>query len=381
MPSLIQTVMDALPSDASSKIAGLIGESPVATMKGIGAAAPALMAGALQRSSTPAGATDLLAQVKEATAAGNPLDRVGSVFSDEGARNDYMSQGQNLASRLLGGATGPVGSALSGVTGLGGGAASGLLAFLAPLVLGALGRATGPTPTVSGLQTLLSSERANILGALPPGLGSHFGLGAAAPAAAVTERSGLLRYLPWILAAIVALLVILGLRNCGAHREVAPAAVAPPTPTTPARVTLILPGGGTVDVTQGSIGFGVAKFLESPEPAPKTFVFDNLNFDTASNTLTPESAPTVSTLVAILKAYPNAQERVVGYTDNQGDPAANQALSEARAESVKDDLVKGGIDPSRIAVAGMGEANPIADNGAEEGRAKNRRTELEIVKK
>ena len=250
MPSLIQAVTDALPRDASSKIAGLIGESPVAAMKGIGAAAPALLAGALQRSSSPAGATDLLAQVKEATAAGNPLDRVGSVFSDEGARNDYMSQGQNLASRLLGGATGPVGSALSGVTGLGGGAASGLLAFLAPLVLGALGRATGPTPTVSGLQTLLSSERANILGALPPGLGSHFGLGAAAPAAAAAaERSGLMRYLPWILAAIVALLVILGLRNCGAHREVAPAAVAPPTAPTPTRVTLILPGGGTVDAT------------------------------------------------------------------------------------------------------------------------------------
>jgi outer membrane protein OmpA-like peptidoglycan-associated protein len=283
---------------------------------------------------------------------------------------------------LLGGATGPVGSALSGVTGLGGGAASGLLAFLAPLVLGALGRATGPTPTVSGLQTLLSSERANIVGALPPGLGSHFGLGAAAPAAAaVTQRPGAMRLLPWILAALVALLVILGLRTCGPHKEVMPVTVAPAGPVAPSRVTLILPGGGTIDVTQGSIGFGVAKFLESTEPAPKTFVFDNLNFDTASNTLTPESAPTVSTLIAILKAYPNAQERVVGYTDNQGDPGANQALSEARAESVKDDLVKGGIDASRIAVAGMGEANPIADNGTEDGRAKNRRTELEIVKK
>jgi outer membrane protein OmpA-like peptidoglycan-associated protein len=115
-------------------------------------------------------------------------------------------------------------------------------------------------------------------------------------------------------------------------------------------------------VPEGSIGYTVAKFLESNAPAPKTFIFDNLNYDTASNALTPESQPTVAALTAILKAYPNVQGRVVGYTDNQGDPAANKTLSDARATTVKNALVAGGIAAGRIETAGMGEANPVADN-------------------
>ncbi|HEY9234829.1 MAG TPA: OmpA family protein, partial [Phenylobacterium sp.] len=159
------------------------------------------------------------------------------------------------------------------------------------------------------------------------------------------------------------------------------APVTPPPAATVAPQTLTLPGGATISVAPGSIGYGVATFLASNEPAPKTFVFDNLNYDTASNALTPESRPTVETLAAILKAYPNVQARVVGYTDNQGDPAANKTLSDARAATVKREMVALGIAADRIETAGMGEADPVADNATEEGRAKNRRTELVIVRK
>jgi outer membrane protein OmpA-like peptidoglycan-associated protein len=148
-----------------------------------------------------------------------------------------------------------------------------------------------------------------------------------------------------------------------------------------AAVTLNLPGGGSINVLPGSIGFGVATFLESSDPAPRTFMFDNLNFDTASNALTPESRPTVGVLVSILKAYPASEVRIVGYTDNQGDPAANKSLSESRAATVKQGFVAGGIASGRIATEGRGEADPVADNATEEGRAKNRRTELVVVRK
>jgi outer membrane protein OmpA-like peptidoglycan-associated protein len=153
------------------------------------------------------------------------------------------------------------------------------------------------------------------------------------------------------------------------------------TPAAPPMVNLKLPSGETLDLPEGSIGVGVAQFLASPEPAPKTFVFDNLNYDTASNALTAESQPTVRALTIILKAYPNAEARVVGYTDNQGDPAANKRLSEARAATVNQALVAGGVESGRITTAGMGEEQPIADNATEAGRAQNRRTELVILKK
>lgn len=417
MANLIQTVTSAFTPDVTSRLAGAMGESPSAVTSGVGAAAPALLAGALQRSATPAGSRSLLDLVNQAQAGGQPLDRLGSLAQDDSARAAFLSHGQGLASGLLGGSTSNVASAISSHSGLGMDGATKLLALVAPIVLGVLGRAAGPSPTASGLQGLLNNERASILGALPPGLGSLFGLGAtgrtASRGAASAESygayatstgttapaprpSGLMRYLPWIVGALVLLGLIFAMRNCAAQRTVTPPpqpaptvtprATAPTPPATPAptaqpTVALQLPGGSTVNVPEGSIGFGVVKFLQSNEPAPKTFIFDNLNYDTASRALTPESRPTVSALATILSAYPNTTVRVVGYTDNQGDPAANKTLSDQRAATVKSELVRLGIPANRIESAGMGEANPVADNSTDAGRAQNRRTELVILKK
>jgi outer membrane protein OmpA-like peptidoglycan-associated protein len=89
----------------------------------------------------------------------------------------------------------------------------------------------------------------------------------------------------------------------------------------------------------------------------------------------------VTNLIAILKAYPNAEVQLVGHTDNSGDPAANMKLSQDRANAVRDMLVNGGIDANRISTAGYGQDKPIASNDTGEGRAKNRRTELVVTKK
>lgn len=397
MPSLIETVMHALPSDAGPTIAGLIGESPASTTTAIGTAVPALLAGAVSQASSSSGANSLLGLINQAVVGGNPLDRMNSLLTgDDIARGAYLNHGQGLADSLLGGRTSGVAQALSRASGLGVGGITKMLALLAPLVLGAVARSAGAAPTAGRLQSLLSNERPAILAALPPGLASLLGLSAAAPASmaaaapAMAQPSGMGRWLPWIVAAVLAALLLFALRAFMGRRPVAPT-IPPPAATTPnvsaptmpaiPRINLRLPGGASIDVPEGSIGYSVARFLESNEPVPRTFVFDNLNYDTASNALTPESQPTVAALAAILKAYPNVQGRVVGFTDNQGDPAANRTLSDARAATVKQQLVNLGISADRIETAGMGEENPIADNATEDGRAKNRRTELTIVKK
>jgi OOP family OmpA-OmpF porin len=379
MPNLIQTVSDSLPPDLIAKAAGMLGETPAATQQSLSAAAPALLAGALQRGSTPNGANQLLDLVKLATANGNPMDQMGAILSDQNARSAYLSQGQNLANSLLGGNSGNVISALNASSHVSRGSATNILAMLAPLVLGILSRASGPNPTATGLQSVLTTERNGIMRALPAGLGSLFGLSSAAPAAVAATatkvvpptRSVWHGMLPWLVLAALALLLLAGLRTCSTQQAAAPGG----------QITLRLPDGGTLAVPQGSIGFNVARFMESSETAPKVFVFDGLTFDTASNTVTADSQPTVRALSSIMKAYPTMQARVVGYTDNQGDPASNLTLSQSRAAAVKQALVSGGIGAERIAIAGLGEANPLADNATEAGRSQNRRTEFEVTQK
>jgi len=83
-----------------------------------------------------------------------------------------------------------------------------------------------------------------------------------------------------------------------------------------------------------------------------------------------------------LRNYQNALEKagwtieIQGHTDNTGDPAADQVLSEQRAAAVKSALTAEGIAASRLTAKGYGLTKPIADNSTPEGRAKNRRVEL-----
>jgi len=101
-----------------------------------------------------------------------------------------------------------------------------------------------------------------------------------------------------------------------------------------------------------------------------------INFDTGKADLKADGKATVAEIVKMLKAAPAMKVAIEGHTDNVGQPAANKALSEARARSVMAAVVAGGIDAKRLSAAGFGQEKPIADNRSEEGRAKNRRVEL-----
>lgn len=79
--------------------------------------------------------------------------------------------------------------------------------------------------------------------------------------------------------------------------------------------------------------------------------------------------------------YPNVHVEIGGYTDNTGDPAANMALSDARAKNVMAVLVNKSIDPSKLKAEGYGDQHPVGDNSTEEGRAKNRRITLRVTQK
>ncbi|KAA8474254.1 WD40 repeat protein [Arcticibacter tournemirensis] len=109
-------------------------------------------------------------------------------------------------------------------------------------------------------------------------------------------------------------------------------------------------------------------------------VLKNIFFETNKAELLPESLIELSQLLSFLRSHPNTVIEITGHTDNTGNDAANQTLSESRARSVYNYLVSHGIAPLRLSYKGSGKTRPIADNSTEEGRRINRRTEFRIVK-
>ena len=106
-----------------------------------------------------------------------------------------------------------------------------------------------------------------------------------------------------------------------------------------------------------------------------------INFDTDKATIRPDGKPAVDEIATLMKKETALKLAVEGHTDNVGEAKRNVTLSRERAQSVVDALVKDGIDSVRLSAAGHGAAKPIADNGSDEGRAKNRRVELVKVVK
>ena len=105
-------------------------------------------------------------------------------------------------------------------------------------------------------------------------------------------------------------------------------------------------------------------------------MLDDVLFDFDRSTVKPEAAQILDRLVAFMNENKDKRAELAGHTDNVGSDAYNQRLSERRVASVRDYVVKKGVDSSRISGQGFGESKPIADNKTADGRAKNRRVEI-----
>ncbi|MBN2866379.1 MAG: OmpA family protein, partial [Thiotrichales bacterium] len=102
-------------------------------------------------------------------------------------------------------------------------------------------------------------------------------------------------------------------------------------------------------------------------------------FETDGNNLSAKAKMKLDKYVDYLNAHPTEKVVVTGYTDDRGAATYNQQLSEKRAKAVKAYLTSNGINANRITTKGMGESNPVADNNTADGRAQNRRVELDIT--
>ena len=159
-------------------------------------------------------------------------------------------------------------------------------------------------------------------------------------------------------------------------------AIKPPPPPAPAPPPVVAPPPPPPPPVAAPVAKPAPAPVVVPPPAPVsekvTFAADAY-FDTAKSVLKPDAQAKLADLVDKTKGVNLEVIIAVGHTDIVGSAAYNQKLSIARAESVKKFLTGKGIETNRVYTEGKGFAQPVADNKTAEGRAKNRRVEVEVV--
>jgi len=129
------------------------------------------------------------------------------------------------------------------------------------------------------------------------------------------------------------------------------------------------------DLEQATKGTGV-QVTQTPDNQLKLDVPSDVSFDVGRADIKPDFAPILDRFAQTLNDNKATKVRIIGHTDSTGSDAINDPLSVNRASSTRGYLASRGVDASRIAIDGRGSREPIADNGTEAGRAKNRRVEI-----
>lgn len=126
---------------------------------------------------------------------------------------------------------------------------------------------------------------------------------------------------------------------------------------------------------RATMGSGVA-VVQTPDNQLRLDVPSDISFAVGRADINPRLRPILDQFASGLSNQQNTEVRIIGHTDNTGSDDLNDRLSLDRAQSVKNYLVARGVRGDTVSVAGRGEREPVADNGTEAGRAKNRRVEI-----
>lgn len=403
--SMMDSILAMVTPEMKQAISSRLGESTQAVQGGLGTATAATLGGLAAK----AGDSTFLSQIMNLATTANSQNLLGtlSAVASSGPSGGVGDLVNKFLPMLFGSQQSQVANAIGQQAGVSASSATGLLKMAAPLVLGFLGRGfANGSLNVGSLAGLLRAEAPGLQSYLPTGLMSSLSAGAGQAVSAVQSgttamKSGGSRWL--VPLAIIGALILIWLFIRSMHpKEVAenPANTASQSVSSTASavgnaasqgwaalgeiVQVNLPDGTVLNAPKLGVEGRLVTYLNdssAPVSEDTWFDFDRLVFDTGSATLQAASQDQLNNVVLILKAYPKVKIRIGGYTDNTGDPAANQKLSEDRANSVVNALAGLGVDPARMDAKGYGQDHPAADNSTEEGRQKNRRVSLRVTEK
>ena len=350
--NLLSLVQTALGGDFAKLTGQFLGESVPSTQSALTSLLPAVLGGVAQKGATPEGASSLLSLINGSNLDTTLLDNVAGMFgSGSNAMSSLMKLGtSSLVPALFGDKAGGLVNALAGTAGIKSSSATNLIAMIVPLIFTFLKKYVSQNNlSASSLSSLLKgqgeflsksldSRLTGALGFASPaamlsslggaaadtakraGAAVASGAGAAAStavAATTATKSGLMRWLPWLIGAAI----LLALWNMFAGKPTPPApAPAPKAAATPA-----------------------------PAPAPVAaagFPF-KVYFDTGSAAVGPVSGATITAAAEAIKKD-SAKVALTGYTDKTGDVAKNEELAKSRALAVRDALKAAGVAEGSI---------------------------------
>jgi len=135
----------------------------------------------------------------------------------------------------------------------------------------------------------------------------------------------------------------------------------------------------TLPVEKGRYSFDQEIRIKLIRDFARIFTLDNVYFDINKWDIKPECTYAIDNLYNSLVLNPNMKIEIAGHTDSDGDAQENLILSQHRAESVMNYLIKLGLNPERVQAKGYGEYKPILPNTSVANKAKNRRTEVRVL--
>ncbi|MFS0489017.1 DUF937 domain-containing protein [Leadbetterella byssophila] len=392
---LLQFAKDQLNTTAITRISDYLDQDPVDVTAGLSAALPTLIAGFMQKASTTQGAGYLLNLLKNDSRSEEfSFDIAGAL--DSGKAAGLVPVGSGILSSLFGDKVKAVTEAISNASGMREGTST-LLNLTAPLIMGILSRKVKNEGLgLSGLVSLLMGQKDSVKAALPAGLAGIINvnslgdfIGDSSPVRETystakeeveTESNS---WMPWLILALILLGGIYFWKQCSSAPEEETLVVEQPTISSP-DIEKTLPGGVKLSYTETSIENELINFIEDNSKAVDKetwFNFRKLTFEQGSALIDASSQKEVDNIAEILKAYPDVNIKIGGYTDNTGSDEINTKLSAERAANVLAALVDRGIEASRLESEGYGPLHPIADNSTEEGREQNRRIAVRVTKK
>ncbi len=408
MAQIYDSLKNLINPDMISKASALLGEKESKVSSAASAIVPGLLAALAKKGDTP--------QVKntlEEAGKANILSDVNSVFSA-----DCTVENQSLGDKFLLAVLGPKASdftnSVATASGLSNGNAAKLTSRISSVVAGFLGnKMVSGNQSLSGIIGDLNNEKKNFMGLVPAGVVTALGLNnlngntrnttyTTTPAKTKKNNS----WIWWVILIILLLLLIFWWRSCRNHDN---SRVDNAVDTVRNRsnewvdtvsnrtmgnhrdsVLLRLPNGETFYAYKNSTEDKMIDFLNSDryknanndDLKSRWFEFEDIDFVFGSSTQLMDGAQRhLNNVIAILKAYPDAKIRIAGNADKVGGDQANQNISEARANTIKNKMVSAGINANRIITEGFGEEKAtIRENASNDERAKDRDIAFRFVK-